>query len=284
MKRRRREHAHERDRPGNTRHHARLSHRRRIFRQRPHHQCAERDRPQGRERQNAGHRRRIGLREIHPRPHHDDDRRTHLRRAADRRQAGGDRQEGRGFGNAPQGADRVPEPLWLAEPAPEDRRCADGTAHHQREGSREGAARTRHGNAPESRLAGRALQPLSAYVLRRPAPAHRHRARADAEAAPAGAGRAGFRARPFGAGAGSEPSGGPAGRVRPHLCLHQPRPFGGALYRRRGDGDVFRRSVEYGTRDAVFTDPQHEYTQSLFAATPRADVESIRKRLAEKAA
>ncbi|MAW86856.1 MAG: peptide ABC transporter ATP-binding protein [Phyllobacteriaceae bacterium] len=46
----------------------------------------------------------------------------------------------------------------------------------------------------------------------------------------------------------------------------------------------FGEAVEYGTRDAVFSDPQHEYTRTLFAATPRADVESIRKRLAEKAA
>jgi len=45
-------------------------------------------------------------------------------------------------------------------------------------------------------------------------------------------------------------------------------------------GDV----VEHGTRDAVFSDPQHEYTRTLFAATPRADVESIRARIARKAA
>ena len=46
----------------------------------------------------------------------------------------------------------------------------------------------------------------------------------------------------------------------------------------------FGEAVEYGTRDAVFSDPQHEYTRTLFAATPRADVESIRKRLERKAA
>ncbi len=44
----------------------------------------------------------------------------------------------------------------------------------------------------------------------------------------------------------------------------------------------FGEAVEYGTRDAVFSDPQHEYTKTLFAATPRADVESIRARLAAK--
>jgi dipeptide transport system ATP-binding protein len=46
----------------------------------------------------------------------------------------------------------------------------------------------------------------------------------------------------------------------------------------------FGEAVEYGSRDAVFGDPQHSYTRTLFAATPRADVESIRARLARKAA
>ena len=45
-------------------------------------------------------------------------------------------------------------------------------------------------------------------------------------------------------------------------------------------GDV----VEHGTRDAVFSNPQHSYTQTLFAATPRTDVSSIRARLDRKAA
>ncbi len=42
--------------------------------------------------------------------------------------------------------------------------------------------------------------------------------------------------------------------------------------------------VEYGTRDEVFGNPQHDYTKTLFAATPRADVESIKARLAKKVA
>jgi len=41
--------------------------------------------------------------------------------------------------------------------------------------------------------------------------------------------------------------------------------------------------VEQGTREAVFADPQHAYTQALFAATPRADVASIKARLARRA-
>jgi dipeptide transport system ATP-binding protein len=46
----------------------------------------------------------------------------------------------------------------------------------------------------------------------------------------------------------------------------------------------FGQAVEYGTRDAVFSDPRHAYTKTLFAATPRADVASIRARLARRAA
>ncbi|GHB18310.1 ABC transporter ATP-binding protein [Pseudovibrio japonicus] len=42
----------------------------------------------------------------------------------------------------------------------------------------------------------------------------------------------------------------------------------------------FGEVVEYGTRDEVFGNPQHEYTQTLFNATPRADVAHIKARLA----
>jgi dipeptide transport system ATP-binding protein len=46
----------------------------------------------------------------------------------------------------------------------------------------------------------------------------------------------------------------------------------------------FGEVVEYGTRDEVFNNPQHSYTRTLFAATPRSDVPSIKARLAKKAA
>ena len=46
----------------------------------------------------------------------------------------------------------------------------------------------------------------------------------------------------------------------------------------------FGEAVEHRTREAIFSDPSHPYTRTLFAATPRADVESIRARLAKKRA
>lgn len=46
----------------------------------------------------------------------------------------------------------------------------------------------------------------------------------------------------------------------------------------------YGEAVEYGTQDEVFSAPKHDYTKTLFAATPRADVESIRARLARKKA
>jgi dipeptide transport system ATP-binding protein len=46
----------------------------------------------------------------------------------------------------------------------------------------------------------------------------------------------------------------------------------------------FGEAVEYGSREAVFSNPQHSYTKTLFAATPRADVGSIKARLARRKA
>jgi len=41
----------------------------------------------------------------------------------------------------------------------------------------------------------------------------------------------------------------------------------------------FGEIVEQNTREEIFNSPQHEYTKTLLAATPRATVDSIKKRL-----
>lgn len=46
----------------------------------------------------------------------------------------------------------------------------------------------------------------------------------------------------------------------------------------------FGEVVEYGPREEVFSNPQHDYTKKLFAATPRADVDAIRARVEARAA
>ena len=89
--------------------------------------------------------------------------------------------------------------------------------------------------------AGRALQPLSARVLRRPAPAHRHRPRAGPAAQADHRRRAGVRARRLGAGADHQPARGSAGRVRAVLPVRRPRPRRGAPCLRPGRGDVPRQ-------------------------------------------
>jgi dipeptide transport system ATP-binding protein len=43
-------------------------------------------------------------------------------------------------------------------------------------------------------------------------------------------------------------------------------------------------AVEYRSRDAIFEAPEHPYTQTLFAATPRIDTARIRERVERKAA
>ena len=39
------------------------------------------------------------------------------------------------------------------------------------------------------------------------------------------------------------------------------------------------RAVEMGTRDALFSAPQHPYTRALMSATPQADPDRVRQRI-----
>ncbi|WP_316859875.1 ATP-binding cassette domain-containing protein [uncultured Cohaesibacter sp.] len=41
----------------------------------------------------------------------------------------------------------------------------------------------------------------------------------------------------------------------------------------------FGEIVEHGDRDQIFNDPQHDYTKTLLAATPKTSIESIRARV-----
>jgi dipeptide transport system ATP-binding protein len=46
----------------------------------------------------------------------------------------------------------------------------------------------------------------------------------------------------------------------------------------------FGEAVEHGPRDEVFGNPQHNYTKTLFAATPKVDVDAIKARIAGRKA
>ena len=113
---------------------------------------------------------------------------------------------------APGGAAGVPEPVRLAQPAQEDRRRAGRAAGDQHRPDARPSARERaRAMLAQVGPAARVRQPLSAHVLRRPAPAHRDRARADAQPQAAGGRRAGVGARRLDPGPGAEPAGRPAG-------------------------------------------------------------------------
>ena len=87
----------------------------------------------------------------------------------------------------------------------------------------------------------RALQPLSARVLGRPAPAHRRGARARAQPAPDRRRRARLGARRVDPGAGRQPARRPAGRVLADVRLHRARPRRRPPRLRPHRGDVPRQ-------------------------------------------
>ena len=148
---------------------------------------------------------------------------------------------GRDAAAAARHPDDLPGPVLVAEPAAHgrhDRRRAVPDPGRRARGRRQAGGA---GPARAGRAQPRALQPLPARVLRRPAPAHRHRPHAGAAAQADRGGRAGVGAGRVDPGAGGQPAGGPAGRARPDLRDHRARPVGGAARLRPGRGDVPRQ-------------------------------------------
>ena len=111
-------------------------------------------------------------------------------------------------GAAPRHADDLPGPVLVAEPAQDGRLDHRRAVRHPRDArpARASASSAVQELMDTRRPQPRALQPLPARVLRRPAPAHRRRARARAEAEADRRRRAGLRARRLDPGAGAQPA------------------------------------------------------------------------------
>ena len=108
----------------------------------------------------------------------------------------------------------------------------------------EADARAARGGGPARRRADE----VPPRVLRWPAPAHRHRPGPVGRAQADRRRRAGLGPRRVGAGAGDQPARRAAGRVRPHLPRHRPRPGRGAAHQRPDRRDVPRRHGRGGHR------------------------------------
>ena len=114
--------------------------------------------------------------------------------------------------------------------------------------------------------------PLSARVLRRPAPAHRDRARHGAGAEFRGAGRADQRARHAVPGADGRSVARTAARARPDLHVHLARSARGGLAGEPPDRDARKaRWWRKGPASELFKNPKSDYTRALFAAAFRIE-------------
>ena len=137
------------------------------------------------------------------------------------------------------------------------------------EASRPGAAR---GRRPQPR----ALQPLPARVLGRPAPADRDRPRARRQPEADRLRRARLGARRLGAGADPEPAQGPPGGVRAHLHLHRARPQRRAPHLGSRAGDVPRQGRR-DRRDAT-SSTSGRSTRTPARSSPRSPIPNPTRR------
>ena len=187
----------------------------------------ERD-PDGAKGGDAGHCRRVGVRQVDDCSPHPASARSDLRDDPFRR---GRHHPALATGDAAVAApdaDDLPGPVRLPQPPEDggaDRRGAVCDPPHREPGrggpARQGAAR---GRRPQPR----AREPLRTRVLRRPAAADRGRPRARAQPAVDRVRRACLGARRLGAGADPQPAPPAPAGVRPHVRVHLARPVGDA--------------------------------------------------------
>ena len=133
---------------------------------------------------------------------------------------------------------------------------------HELETRRRQAQEARAGADGPRRAQPRALQPLPARVLRRPAPAHRRRARDRAEAEADRRRRAGLGARRLDPGADHQPAARAPARARADDHLHRPRPLGRAPHVRPRRGDVPGQDRRAGRRRPALRPPAPSRTRA----------------------